>query len=128
MSVNTFVFGGVKELLDLTAEVYPKPKFMVCIDVNRVTRSLIGEGAVPVNRSATVNPETVKSLEFLIEKDENGTMKRESVQICKINIERSKGCELWYDNSTKGWTVEKKVLEDLLLLRMYAENNVTVSY
>ncbi|MET3536710.1 hypothetical protein [Chryseobacterium limigenitum] len=128
MSVNTFIFGGVKELLDSTGEIYPKPKFIVCIDVNRVIRSLIREGAVPVNRSVTVNPETVKSLEFLIEKDENGTMKRESVQIGKINIERSKGCELWYDNSTEGWTVKKEVLEDLLLLRMYAENSVTVSY
>lgn len=107
-SVNVSVLGDVRELCGSLSEIYPKPKLIVCVDIRRIVRSLIQEGIIPINRTKAVSPETVKSWEFFISKD------NKTIKIGDINTE----CQ----------TISEGALEDLLLLRMYAEGTVTVSY
>lgn len=127
VNFSTSVFGDVRELCASVSELYPKPKVLVCINLKQVYKSLIGNGAVPL-RKKEISPEAIMLMEIMIPKKHTSSGELQTIEIGKINVEKSKGNELWYDDNTECWIVNEAVLEDLLLLRMYAENNVTVSY
>lgn len=126
VNFSTFGFEDVRELCASISK--QQPKVMVCIDLWQVCMSLIRNGALPLGKEESFPHESIIGTMVIVVVKNDSTEELRPVTVGKINIEKSKGNELWYADNTECWIVNEAVLEDLLLLRMYAENRIVVGY